>query len=84
MKVTVIDIGQFEWPSGAPNLLHALEDAGLDISYSCRSGACGACQLRLVEGSVHWVQQPSVSLPSGEMLACCVIPKGDISIQLPD
>lgn len=84
MFVKVIDIGQFEWQTGTPNLLHALEDAGLDISYSCRSGACGACQLRLIEGKVHWVQHPSVSLAKGDILACCVTPNGDISIQLPD
>ena len=79
--VNVIGIGRFEWQGNPSNLLQALEDAGVDISYSC---ACGACHLILKEGQVHWIQQPIVSLSKGQILACCVIPKGDISIQLPD
>lgn len=83
-QVTVIDVGTFTWQMGQPNLLQALEDAGLDISYSCRSGACGACRIGLKSGQVYWVQNPSLSVPKGEILACCVVPKEDISIQLPD
>ncbi len=79
--IDVIGWGRVDW-QGQLSLLEALEDAEVDINHSCRSGACGACRVRLRSGRVSWVQQPSVSLASGEILACCTKPVGDIQLEL--
>jgi vanillate O-demethylase ferredoxin subunit len=31
-------------------ILHALNDAGANIAYSCEEGVCGACETRVIEG----------------------------------
>ncbi len=61
-------------------ILDALEEAGLDPDYSCRSGACEACKCQLVSGEVEWVQNPSVSLGKDEILTCSTIPKTDLEL----
>jgi len=39
--------------SSSQTLLEAAEEAGIPIEYSCRSGFCGTCRTRLLEGDVH-------------------------------
>ena len=37
------------------SILKALQDAGVDIPYSCSEGICGTCQTKVLEGEPdHW------------------------------
>lgn len=36
---------------GQTNTLEALEEAGLEVSASCRRGTCGTCEVRVLEGT---------------------------------
>ncbi|MBV4505882.1 iron-sulfur-binding ferredoxin reductase [Pseudomonas sp. BW13M1] len=44
-------VGQHRWtvPTGS-NLLDALNEAGLNVPYSCRAGSCHACLVHCLEG----------------------------------
>jgi vanillate O-demethylase ferredoxin subunit len=44
---------QFEVKEGA-SILSTLRDAGVDVSYSCAEGVCGACEVKFLAGTpVH-------------------------------
>lgn len=54
-------------------LLEALEAAGLDAPYSCRSGACAACMCQLEAGQVELVENHVLDqndLDGGWILGC--------------
>lgn len=37
------------------SILQALQDAGVDVPYSCSEGICGTCLTRVKEGEIdHW------------------------------
>lgn len=37
------------------SILKALQDAGVDIPFSCSEGICGTCQTKVLEGEPdHW------------------------------
>lgn len=78
--IKVIDQGEVEF-EGQFSLLEALDEAGFDISYSCRGGHCGACEVKLLSGKVETIQDPSYDPDTGKILACCVIPDGNIVIE---
>jgi ferredoxin len=81
ITIHILNLGSVPW-QGQHSLLEALEDADIEMNYSCRSGACGVCHVRLVSGEVTWIHSPSVSLTKGNILACCTQPNGDISLEL--
>lgn len=62
------------WTPEKGTLLELAEDAGLSPVYGCRSGSCGSCATRLLEGEVRYVQEPSFPVAEGEVLTCCAIP----------
>ncbi|MCA1926529.1 MAG: 2Fe-2S iron-sulfur cluster binding domain-containing protein [Thiobacillus sp.] len=61
--------------AGEPSLLAAFEAWGVDLPAECRAGECGACRVRLVSGELADCQASHVTLPPGEFLACCKVPK---------
>jgi ferredoxin len=65
-----------------PNLLAGLEANKVEVEYQCREGYCGSCRCRLLKGEVEWVREPLAFVSKGEILPCCVKPKGDIEIDL--
>jgi ferredoxin-NADP reductase/ferredoxin len=56
------------------SLLELAEQAGVDITHSCRVGACGACKVRVHKGQPQYHQPPAALTPadqrSGYALAC--------------
>ena len=54
-------------------VLEAAEDAGVEIDYSCRSGVCGACKVKLLAGSVAMEVEDGLTpeeKSQGLVLAC--------------
>lgn len=62
------------WSKQDGNLLDFAEDHGLTPPYSCRSGQCGSCKVKVVEGKVVHDQGISFPLENNEALLCCAKP----------
>ncbi|HKY81453.1 MAG TPA: PDR/VanB family oxidoreductase [Sphingobium sp.] len=55
-------------------ILQALVDQGIEISYSCEEGICGACETRVIEGTPDhrdMVLTDAEKLTSRSMMVCC-------------
>ncbi|WP_321284922.1 hybrid-cluster NAD(P)-dependent oxidoreductase [uncultured Vibrio sp.] len=64
-------------------LLDQLEDAGKEISNSCRAGLCGSCKVQLQSGKVDHPHVPALSdeeRAMGTVLACCAVPESDVTV----
>jgi ferredoxin len=64
------------------SLLDSMEEHQIPVSYNCRGGYCGSCKVKLTSGKVNWVQDSLVSLEPGEILVCCCVPDGSISLTI--
>ncbi|KAL2841839.1 pyruvate kinase-like protein [Aspergillus pseudodeflectus] len=53
-------------------LLDVLNDAGFDIVYSCKSGACGACKVKVCEGDIDYKSTALLAKEKGIALQSCV------------
>jgi ferredoxin-NADP reductase/predicted pyridoxine 5'-phosphate oxidase superfamily flavin-nucleotide-binding protein len=72
-----------QWHKGDETLLVVAEKQGLSPAYSCRSGNCGSCAIKLHAGKVTYRIQPSVEIAENEVLICCAVPaKGTSTIIL--
>lgn len=83
IQIIVEGLGAITWQNQA-SLLEALEEAGIDINYSCRAGICAACRATLISGQVTWRNQPILALGEQDILTCSVVPTTDVVIRLPD
>jgi ferredoxin len=66
-------------------ILHAAEQAGIDMPSSCRNGTCRTCICRLASGSVRYlVEWPGLSFDEkreGYVLPCVAVPLGDVVVE---
>ena len=61
-------------------LLEGLERTGHKVEYQCRSGYCGSCRLKILEGSVTYRIPPLAFLGRDEILPCCCCVEENISL----
>lgn len=68
-------------------VLEALLRHRLRVFHGCTRGGCGACRLRLVEGTVTFGRYSKGALDDAErarglFLSCICVPEGDLVISL--
>lgn len=62
------------WQPGDGSLLELAEARGLNPAHGCRSGSCGTCRTRILEGAVTYAAPPSFVAAEGEALLCRAVP----------
>ena len=70
------------WDDTYANILELAEACDVPVRWSCRTGVCHTCETGLVEGEVAYAPEPLEPPASGNLLACCSQPRGDVAVDL--
>lgn len=85
-QVTLQSSGKSFAVADDETVLNAAIEAGYNLPYGCRNGACGACKGKLVSGQVAYGDYQETALSeaekrAGQALFCCAKPLSDLVIE---
>ena len=84
-KITLSPSGVELFSDGATNILEVALQNNIALSYSCKSGSCGACKATVIDGDVESLDPFKVlsadEVQSGSILTCCSKAKSDCVIE---
>jgi ferredoxin-NADP reductase len=86
-QVTDVDIRftrsgrTLDWDGQDATLLDFAERHGIAVESGCRSGGCGSCETRLLEGSVTYASPPDHEPAAGHCLLCVGRPASPLVLE---
>lgn len=86
-QVTIQPSGHGFAVADGATILEAALDAGINLPYGCKNGACGACKGKVLAGQVdHGAAQdgalPAAERTAGLALFCCAKPLSDLTLEV--
>jgi len=86
-QVTLQPSGHTFSVADGATILEAALDAGINLPYGCKNGACGACKGKVLAGTVDLGAAQESALPATERVAgfallCCAKPLSDVTLEV--
>lgn len=69
------------WDGRDASLLELAERHGVEVVSGCRSGGCGSCETRVLDGSVHYEHAPDHDVAPGYCLLCVGQPSSSLVLE---
>lgn len=69
------------WDGRDASLLDFAERHGIEVESGCRSGGCGSCETRLLEGEVRYEHAPDHDVAAGHCLLCVGRPVASLVLE---
>ena len=70
-----------KWEGRDESLLDFAERHGIEVESGCRSGGCGSCETRLLEGKVQYEHAPDHDVAPGHCLLCVGRPSSPLVLE---